>query len=175
MRSRWKWFLTGTAGLFTADQVLKTYVEQKLDKKEEKKLKGPLVLRRVDNPGVCLGMLADKPALVRGLSAAAAGAITVLQTAAIMKKEGFWRKTGLSLLSAGAWSNTFDRFARGHVVDYIGFKLKEPGLAKITYNLGDFFIAAGALLLSVGSLLPMPGRKDGTRLSETGSRGDFRT
>ena len=55
-----KWFLIGTAGLFAADQILKTYAEQNLDKKEERKLAGPVVLRRVHNKGMCFGLLSDR-------------------------------------------------------------------------------------------------------------------
>ena len=62
-------------------------------------------------------------------------------------------------MSAGAWSNTFDRFARGCVVDYVGFKVKDPEIAEITYNLGDFFIAAGAVVLSLCSLFSSSKKK----------------
>lgn len=55
-------------------------------------------------------------------------------------------------MTAGAWSNTFDRFARGHVTDYIGFKSGSKKLSSITCNLADFFLAAGTLFLSVISL-----------------------
>ena len=67
-----KWFLIETAGLFAADQLLKTYAEQNLDKKEERRLAGPAVLRRVHNKGMCMGVLDKKPAAVQGLSLAAA-------------------------------------------------------------------------------------------------------
>ena len=67
---------------------------------------------------------------------------------ALFRKKGAWKKAALSMMSAGAWSNTFDRFARGHVTDYIGFKTGSKKLSSITYNLADFFLAAGALLLS---------------------------
>ena len=40
-----KWSLIETAGLFAADQLFKTYAEQNLDKKEERKLAGMLVFR----------------------------------------------------------------------------------------------------------------------------------
>ena len=147
-----KWFLIETAGLFAADQLLKTYAEQNLDKKEERKLAGPVVLRRVHNKGMCLGILSEKQTVVRYLSLAAAGIVTVCQAVASFGRKGFWKKQGLALMSAGAWSNTFDRFARGCVVDYVGFKVKDPKIAEITYNLGDFFIAAGAVILSLCSV-----------------------
>lgn len=55
-----KWFLIETTGLFAADQLLKTYAEQNLDKKEERRLAGPAVLRRVHNKGMCMGVLDKK-------------------------------------------------------------------------------------------------------------------
>ena len=149
---RGKWFFIETAGLFAADQILKTYVEQNLDKKEERKLAGPVVLRRVHNKGMCMGILSEKQTAVRYLSLAVAGIVTVFQAVVSFRRKGFWKKQGLALMSAGAWSNTFDRFARGHVIDYAGFDVKDPEASKITYNLGDFFIAAGAVILSLCSL-----------------------
>lgn len=135
--------------MFTADQIMKTYAEQELDIKDEKKLPGPVVLRKTRNHGMFLGVLSDRSALVRGLSAIVSGVVTALQAVSLMRKDGYRRKVGLTFLSAGAWSNTFDRFVRGYVVDYIGFSFKNPKLAKITYNLGDFFIAAGVLCMAV--------------------------
>lgn len=146
------WFLWGSGVLFASDQILKTYAEQNLEKNEERKLTERVVLRRVNNNGMCLNLLSDQPETVRILSAGAAGIVTALQCASLMKKKGFWKKTALSLLAAGAWSNTFDRFIRGYVVDYIGFKCENEKVSRITYNLGDFFIGAGALLLSVTGL-----------------------
>lgn len=147
-----KWFLIKTAGLFAADQLLKTYAEQNLEKNTERKLAGPLVLRRVHNKGMCMGLLSENQTAVRYLSLAAAGIVTVCQAVVLFRRKGFWKRQGFALMSAGAWSNTFDRFARGHVVDYIGFDVKEQKIAKVTYNLGDFFIAAGAVILSLCSV-----------------------
>lgn len=123
-----------------------------MDKGEEKPLTEHVVLRRVSNPGMCLNLLADKPGIVKWLSLAAAGTVSFLYALALFRKKGFWKKKALSLMTAGAWSNTFDRFTRGHVADYIGFKCKNKKLSSITYNLADFFISAGAAFLSVISL-----------------------
>lgn len=74
-----------------------------------------------------------------------------------MKRKWFLTGTaGLTLISAGAWSNTFDRFARGYAADYIGFSIKNPKLGKITYNAGDFFIASGAVILAAEALFTAP-------------------
>ncbi|MCC2254351.1 signal peptidase II [Ruminococcus sp. CLA-AA-H200] len=142
----------GTAGAFAADQIMKSYAEQNMEKNEERTLTDRIVLRRVHNRGMCLNILSDRPRIVRGLSAAAAGVVTVMYASACVRKKGICRRAGLSLLTAGAWSNTFDRLARGYVVDYIGFQTKNEKISGITYNLGDFFIAAGSALLVISEL-----------------------
>ena len=45
------------------------------------------------------------------------------------------------------------------MVDYVGFKVKDPKIAEITYNLGDFFIAAGAVALSLCSVFSPSNKK----------------
>ena len=42
---------------------------------------------------------------------------------------------------------------RGYVVDYIGFQTSDEKLTKITYNLGDFFLAAGSILILLSEFL----------------------
>lgn len=144
-----RWYLIGTAGLFGADQILKAWTEQKLDKEEERRTAGPVVLRRVNNRGICLGLLSGQPEAVRILSLAASGAVSLSYAAALISGRRI-RKTGLCMAAAGAWSNTADRFVRGYVVDYVGFDIKNhPKLAALTYNLGDFLIAAGGVLVSL--------------------------
>lgn len=147
-----RWFLSGTGILFTADQILKTYTEENLEKGEEKQLAGPIVLRHVNNSGLCLNFLSGRPKAVQILSLTAAGIVSVLHLQSLFRTKGFWKKSALSLMTAGAWSNTFDRFARGHVTNYIGIQCKSQKMSSITYNLADFFIAAGAALLSLLSL-----------------------
>lgn len=149
-----RWYLTGTAVLFAGDQILKALAEQNLEKGEERKLAGPVVLRRVSNKGMCMGLLSGRPEIVRVLSLAASAAVSAAGGAALICGKGFLRKGGFCLAAAGAWSNTADRFIRGHVTDYIGFRMKNAGLAALTYNLGDFFIGAGALFILLDSVRP---------------------
>ena len=106
-----------------------------------------------------MGILSENQTAVRYLSLAASGIVTVCQAIASLRRKGFWKKKGLALMAAGAWSNTFDRFARGCVVDYIGLAVKKLKIAKITYNLGDCFIAAGAVVLSLYSVLSSSKKK----------------
>lgn len=166
-----RWFLRESAVLFGVDQLMKTYVEQNLDKGEQKKLTDRIVLRRVHNKGMCLNLLDREPDLVKYLSVFSAAVLTLIYGISLTRRKGFWRKKGLALMAAGAWSNTFDRCARGHVVDYIGFRCENKKVSDVTYNLGDFFIAAGGLTALLTSLFRKGGTKEksdrGERLRES--------
>ena len=58
-------------------------------------------------------------------------------------------KFGITVLGAGAFSNTFDRLVRGYVVDYFGVRCKNSKLSKITANLADLYILTGVSILTV--------------------------
>ena len=142
------------AGLFVAlatfDMGIKQHVEETFKKGENKNTKVPkLVLRKVHNKGFCLNMLDKNPAVVRGTSAALCGAIGGYAYQ-IFGKRGKWlEKSGITILGAGAVSNTFDRLVRGYVVDYFGVETKNSKLSKITANIADVYVLFGTLILLV--------------------------
>ena len=59
-------------------------------------------------------------------------------------------KTGLSLVLGGAYSNTYDRMFRNYVVDYISFNVKNKKIRQIVFNMADFCIMIGAILVVIG-------------------------
>ena len=61
-------------------------------------------------------------------------------------------KLGTSLMLGGAVGNTYDRFKRGYVVDYLSLKTKNRKLSDITFNLSDLALFAGAVLTVWSSL-----------------------
>lgn len=142
-------FLGGTVALFAADQLVKSSVEDNMKVNEEKTLGDKVILRRSHNSGMCLNLLEKKPGAVRILSLGSAAILTVIYFFTLCRKKHFWKKTGLSVMTAGGWSNTFDRLTRGYVVDYIGFKSSNANVQSITYNMGDFCIGTGVLLLTL--------------------------
>ena len=153
-----RWFPI-TAALAAADQAAKCYAENKLAKGEERAITDKVVLRHVQNEGVCMSLLEDEPETARILAGAASGAVLGWHAFTVVtKKKRFWKKAGLSLMAAGSISNMFDRLVRGHVVDYVGFRLEDKHLEGITYNFADFFIAAGAVI-TVMTKLFRPGSK----------------
>lgn len=137
------------------DMLMKYAVESSLDAKEERyAFKKKLILRRVYNKGFCMNRMEDKPEVVKYTSAYAAVLVTIYQMFTLLKKkECLLKKIGLSMLSAGAWSNTFDRWFRGHVVDYIGIPSENKEVEKVTFNLADVFIAVGGVFVAVSAVL----------------------
>ena len=153
-----RWFPI-TAALAAADQAAKCYAENKLAKGEERAITDKVVLRHVQNEGVCMSLLEDEPETARILAGAASGAVLGWHAFTVVtKKKRFWKKAGLSLMAAGWISYMFDRLDRGDVVDYVGFRLEDKLLEGITYNFADFFIAAGAVI-TVMTKLFRPGSK----------------
>lgn len=140
-------FICITACLTMLDITLKSVIEGYLTRKEERTVRGgKIILRKVYNRGLCMNLLKDEPETVKFLSAYVTVVLTIYQLFTLLRKKHFCKKIGLSLLTAGAWSNTFDRWIRGYVIDYIGIQTKQKHLAKITFNLADLFIGAGTVI-----------------------------
>lgn len=62
-----RWFPI-TAALAAADQAAKCYAENKLAKGEERAITDKVVLRHVQNEGVCMSLLEDEPETARILA-----------------------------------------------------------------------------------------------------------
>ncbi len=93
----------------------------------------------VKNKGFAMNRFDDHQRVVAGVSAAmTAGAAAAL---ICLPKE---YRPGLSLILGGALSNTRDRLVRKYVVDYLK-------IGRVYYNLSDFAIFAGAVLLVLAS------------------------
>lgn len=142
-----------TAILAMIDIILKSCIEGNLIQKEERNAcGGKLILRKVYNKGFSLNLMENNPDAVKYVSAFATIILTIVQLISLMRKKvSVFKKVGLSLMTAGAWSNTFDRWLRGYVIDYIGFQTKKEKLTQLTWNLGDFFLIAGGVLVVAAS------------------------
>lgn len=84
--------LAGTA-VFLLDQWIKDYVEKNLKMGEKRKLAEKLELRRVHNPGICLGVFANKPEKVKKLTEAGTGIVTVTQMLTLPWKQSCFEKS----------------------------------------------------------------------------------
>lgn len=148
-------FVIIVAGMIiSADLGIKYYIEKHMKSNEERRIwKGKAVIRKVHNRGMILNALDKHPKIVKGASLAALGILLIWQ-AVVMRKQGHTaEKVAGAMIAGGAVSNTWDRLKRGYVVDYLAFETPHKKLSEITYNLGDFAIFGGALLMVLGAFL----------------------
>lgn len=138
------WLITGI--LFGSDNLIKKKREEKSEKYDL--LHGNVHIMTYHNYGACLNLLEKYPFVVKFISVFFTCFITSIFLLSLGKCGKGILKTGLAFLLGGAFSNTYDRMKKGYVVDYINFP-KAPGkLKQVVFNLSDFAILIGALLIA---------------------------
>ncbi len=138
-------------GIFGLDFKLKDHVERNGKEGEAKeKLGGFLLIKKYHNTGAFLDAGRHRQKAVAALSVLITAILTVCFVLTLGKAGKGLLKWGLTLLLGGAYSNTYDRLMRGFVVDYVSFRLPVPhGFQKIVFNISDFCIMIGALLMVI--------------------------
>ena len=143
-------YLALIAAIFTGEYFLKDHMEQKLEAGKTKRiLKGRILLRKYHNEGACLNLGEKQSRIVTAVSLFLTSALSFVFLFTLTKHGRGALKTGLSLLLGGAWSNTCDRLKRKYVVDYFSFNVKWKPLRQIIFNISDFCILIGALIVAV--------------------------
>lgn len=136
--------------LLSADQLSKYLVRKWIDAHESIGLLPFLSLENVKNSGIAFGMLQGHSGLVIFTSSAIVLLLVVTALAIRHDSRFLWP---LAFLVGGSVGNLIDRFAFGHVTDF----LRMPHWP--AFNLADVFIITGvALLLRVFML--EPGKKE---------------
>lgn len=138
--------------VFMADLCIKNYMERtRTEGETEAVCGGRLLFRKYHNRGAFLDMGQHKRGIVAVLSLALTLGATVLFLATFSFRGSGMLKAGLALLLGGAYSNTYDRLVRKYVVDYVSFPVKNQKIRNIVFNISDFCIMIGALLIVFGS------------------------
>ena len=140
------------AAVFLLDFAIKSYVDKKYARKvRHPKLNGTIVIEKYYTKGAVLNFLEKSPGVMQALHTAVmavAGGLAVLLSKCRGKK---LCKTGLAMLFGGGLSNLYDRYTKGHVVDYFHINIGPKWLRNVIFNLSDFFIFIGVILAAVGS------------------------
>lgn len=145
--------LTGIL-LFITDGIIKLFVEKKGNEDVVKPiLGGKLLFRKYHNAGAMLNVGESNPKRTAFISLIFTVFMSGIYVATLGYKGSSALKTGLALLLGGAYSNTYDRLRRKYVVDYVSFHVKNKRLKNIIFNISDFAIMIGAVLIVVGELL----------------------
>lgn len=120
------------------------------DKKPEALFGGGILLRNHHNRGFILNIGQGRRRAVAALSMVLAVLLGGLFVLSLGRRGNKLLRIGLAFLLGVAFSNTYDRLKRQYVVDYFSFNVKWKRLRRIVFNLSDFCIMIGALLLVVG-------------------------
>lgn len=144
-------FAALAAVIFALDLLIKNYIEAHLEEGEERSLCGErLLLRRYHNKGAFLDAGKKRQKAVALLSLLLTLFMTVVFLGTFSFRGNTVLKAGLALLLGGAYSNTYDRLTRNYVVDYVSFPVKNGRIRRIVFNISDFCIIIGAMLMVLG-------------------------
>ncbi len=151
-------------GVGVADQLLKHASENHRLPGQRKDSDGRMFFSNLHNTGAALNVGQRKPQLVMAASAALLLSTTIAFFQSLGKKGQPMLRTALALLLGGGYSNLYDRWKRGHVVDYVSVKLPErisihrkqlqdgygrERIRYLVYNVADISIAIGTVLMSI--------------------------
>ncbi len=139
------------AGIFFIDLWIKNKIEAIAPRLPRELCGGRIRLRCYRNEGAFLNLGRKHPKLVASLSLLLCIALSAVFLASLCQKGNRLLRSGLALLLGGAFNNTYDRLKRRYVVDYISFHVKQKRLRNVIFNLSDFAIIIGALLLVLGA------------------------
>lgn len=148
--------------IFAMDSIIKNHVERDDFAVPKSKTGGRIVIKRHHNRGAMLNVGDRNQHLIALLSLVFSAFVTGAFVATLGRKGKGVLKTGLALILGGAYSNTYDRLRRKYVVDYFSIHLVntekcnskllrklDDRFSSIVFNLSDFGIIIGAMLLVV--------------------------
>jgi signal peptidase II len=139
------------------DQIVKIAVDHYLPLQEAIPVIPMLALYRTYNLGVAFSMLSGMDGwFIVGMRLIIVALVLYLwhRTA----KDRWLAHLGYALIIAGAIGNLIDRFAYGHVIDYILFHTETWSFA--VFNLADSFITVGAGCVILDEMLQKPKKAD---------------
>lgn len=138
--------------LFMIDFLCKKYVEKHLEKgKKYPVAKGRLIFSKYYNKGATLNFMDKYPKAVTAVSVVVVCSIGVVMCLLLKEKGNSLLKGGLALILGGGFNNIYDRVRKGYVVDYLQFGVKWEPLRRVVFNISDFFIIIGAVLVIFGT------------------------
>jgi len=146
-------YLGFIALLLCTDIGIKSCVENTIEQGQERRFLGnKITVRKVYNKGMALNLMDSDPDKVKQLTTGMTLVLVFYTLLTLCKKGSMLRKLGLSLMTAGALGNVFDRYIRGYVIDYLAINSKHEKINRITFNLADLMIVEGGLYYFLSGL-----------------------
>ena len=143
-------YIMTLVSLFAADSAMKSWIEKTdtVSESQERAVFQGVAFKRYHKRGAMMNLGEERQQLVAVLSLVFSAFVTGIFAVTLGMKGKRLLKTGLALILGGAYSNTYDRLRRKYVVDYITF----PKISTMVFNLSDFGIMIGAMLLTISEL-----------------------
>ncbi len=137
--------------LFQIDLAVKQEIEQLPEQEEEHLIPGGVVgIKRLHNHGMAGGKaVGHMGSIIKVSGIITLGCIGAFARS-LIKPAGNVERTGWAILTGGALSNLYERCRKGYVVDYIRFHSPWKWLNHLVFNLADFFIFIGSVLIVLG-------------------------
>lgn len=137
--------------VFVLDLLIKNHIEKtRTEGETQLSRKGRVVIHKYHNKGAFLNLGEKRQGFMTVLSLSLTLSLTVVFLTTFTFRGRKTLKWGLALLLGGAYSNTYDRLVRRYVVDYVSFPVKNKKLSRIVFNISDFCIMIGALMMTLG-------------------------
>ena len=137
--------------VFVLDLLIKNHIEKtRTEGETQLSGKGRVVIHKYHNKGAFLNLGEKRQGFMTVLSLTLTLSLTVVFLTTFTFRGRKTLKWGLALLLGGAYSNTYDRLVRRYVVDYVSFPVKNKKLSRIVFNISDFCIMIGALMMTLG-------------------------
>lgn len=139
--------------VFACDWFIKRSIQKNYDDKGHKLLlKGRVCLCRLYNPGAAMGVLKNHKRILDMISVSSILYILYL-IPGLMKRGSRMEQVGMGVVFGGALNNCYERIFKGRVTDYINFPRMKGRIKHIVFNLSDFAIMVGGIMLIAGEQL----------------------
>ncbi|MBQ0038371.1 MAG: signal peptidase II [Clostridiales bacterium] len=156
------WIILLAAALLGADQYFK-YLARR-GKLPASLLGGRVQLTHLENDGLAGGRHRGERTLTTAVPCGAFAAALADLLPGLRKKSPA-EKIGTAMILAGSISNLWDRLRRGSVTDYLRFPhLAGKKLRALVWNLADFLLLAGGILLMACNMIQFFRRKKRSRI-----------
>ena len=157
----WLWL---SALVVALDQLTKWYIASNFALFEISHIGPILDVTRIHNEGAAFGLLSEAGGWQRWfflVLAAVIGIAIIVWLRSLPARGNYWLTIGLALILGGAIGNAYDRFAQGHVVDFLHFHLADAYFP--AFNVADIAITSGAIMLIIDALLSSRRSRAATR------------
>ena len=138
--------------IFSVDFIIKKIVNKKLLWGTRKQvIKDVIVLEKLHNDGAAMGIMRNHKRILNGITIGTI--LYFLFYMPVALKDGVKSVClGMSMIIGGALCNGYERVKNGKVTDYIRFPKISGTVGHIVFNLSDFFIMIGGVIIIIGEI-----------------------